>query len=141
MSIWVCATKKSSKPVTRYSWRKRKPKKKRNDYDEENALPTQPAGDVTHSIAIDQEKALFAAIVLSAGESFDYLPIGFQEFFEAHGISKDMDFEMEFFDKSPRRQKLKSVWSLLNEIGLNVSREEKFKNYLMTEVIIPLTSV
>lgn len=41
--------------------------------------------------------------------------------------------------KQERRQKLHIVWTLLSEIGLMMSKEQQFKNYLMNEVIIPLT--
>ncbi len=87
-----------------------------------------------------EEKALFHAIILSAGEAFDDLPVEFQTFFEAHGISKAMDFGTEFFNQSTRRHKLHLVWNLLNEIVLKVSREQQFKDFLLSKVIEPLTS-
>mmetsp|Transcript_20979 Transcript_20979/g.25816 ORF Transcript_20979/g.25816 Transcript_20979/m.25816 type:complete len:230 (-) Transcript_20979:264-953(-) len=88
----------------------------------------------------EKEKALFEAMVLSAGESFDDLPKEFQSFFERHGISENMDFEREFFHQTERRKKLHSVRNLLNDIGLKVAKEQKFKNLMMTKVINPLTS-
>ncbi len=88
----------------------------------------------------EDEKALFQAIVLSAGEPFEYLPDGFQAFFESYGISKELNFNEDFFNQSAQRRKLQAVWMLSNEIILKVSRQEQFKTYLMDRVITPLTN-
>ncbi len=96
-------------------------------------------GDIDDS-ELEKEMDMFEAIVLSAGESFDYLPVEFQSFFERHGISKTMDFEEEYFNQSERLNKLQLIRNLLNDIGLKVAKEQKFKNLMMIKVINPLTS-
>ncbi len=109
-------------------------------YHEYNMIALSDESNCIENGEFEKEKALFEAIVLSAGESFDNLPNEFQSFFERHGVSENMDFEREFFHQSERRKKLHSVRNLLNDIGLKVAKEQKFKSLMMTKVINPLTS-
>lgn len=109
-------------------------------YHEYNVIVLSDETNCIENGEFEKEKDVFEAIVLSAGESFDNLPDEFQSFFERHGISKNMDFEREFFHQPERRKKLHSVRNLLNDIGLKVAKEQKFKNLMMTKVINPLIS-
>jgi hypothetical protein len=81
-----------------------------------------------HNMDIAKEKAIFQAIILSAGEPFDDLPSEFQALFEKNGISKNMDFEVEFFRKVHRREKLLELRNLLNDVALRVAKHRQFKN-------------
>jgi hypothetical protein len=88
-----------------------------------------------------REMEIFEAIILSAGESFDYLPMGFQNFFKDNGITENMDFDTEFFSKAERLQKLQKIRNLLSDIGLKIAKNQKFKSLMMKDVVNPLIQV
>ena len=82
----------------------------------------------------NKEREVFEAIILCAGESFDYLPVGFQEMFKENGMT-ELNFETEFFQDVERHKKLKELRNLLQELGLMVAQNQMFKNLMMYEVI------